>query len=127
MGPGESYADLCHYTRIGMYESDAAAEYVPYVYPQEHGNHIRTKYLAFDNGLMVLGEDFNFKVSEYDTMTVTHATHQEELQANGYTNVRVDYKEAGIGSASCGPELLDKYKFDEKEFTFAVTFRRERA
>lgn len=124
MGAGECYEDLCHYTRMGMYESSAAAEYVPYVYPQEHGNHIRTKYLEFDGGLTVTGEGFNFKVSEYDTMNVTQATHQEELVSNGLTNVRIDYKETGIGSASCGPDMIFKYRFDEKAFTFAVSFKR---
>ena len=45
MGKLESYCDMCHWTMIDWYESDADSEYVPYIRPQEHGNHTKTKVL----------------------------------------------------------------------------------
>ena len=33
----------------------------------------------------------------------------------------VDYALNGIGSNSCGPEVLAAYRFDEKEFQFGFT------
>lgn len=39
----------------------------------------------------------------------------DELKENGAVNVRIDYKNSGIGSASCGPDFIEKYKFNEKE------------
>jgi beta-galactosidase len=47
------------------------------------------------------------------------AEHTDELVANGATNVRIDYKNSGIGSNSCGPELLPMYRLAEKHIEFA--------
>jgi hypothetical protein len=43
--------------------------------------------------------------------------------ACAYTILFIDYRNAGIGSNSCGPELLPKYKLNEKRiegFTFYI-------
>ena len=34
------------------------------------------------------------------------------------TIVRIDYKQTGVGSASCGVKLAEKYQFKEKFFDF---------
>jgi beta-galactosidase len=39
------------------------------------------------------------------------------------TTVIIDYKNAGIGSASCGPELNPIYQITEKEFDFSFCFK----
>ena len=41
MGSGENYADLCAHTKMGWYNTAVSDEYVPYVRPQEHGNHTK--------------------------------------------------------------------------------------
>lgn len=33
----------------------------------------------------------------------------------------LDYRQSGIGSNSCGPELAEAYRLGEKTFTFAVS------
>ena len=87
--------------------------------PQEHGNHIKTKYLKFNSGLTFKTDgEFEFNVSQYTSEALTQALHTNEIIPNGYTNVRIDYKVSGIGSASCGPQLLDKYRLNDKEFDF---------
>ena len=50
-GPEENYADMKTHTPIGYYKSRASDEYVPYVLPQEHGNHTDTKLLKTGTGL----------------------------------------------------------------------------
>ena len=35
-----------------------------------------------------------------------------------HTIVNLDYKMSGVGSNSCGPELLTKYQFNDKEFEY---------
>ncbi|WP_341866032.1 hypothetical protein [Paenibacillus ferrarius] len=35
--------------------------------------------------------------------------------------VHLDYRMSGVGSASCGPELLEPYRLDEKEFKFELS------
>lgn len=123
MGPEEAYVDMCHHTMVGWYHSDAKSQYVNYPMPQEHGNHYKTKKLVMEGGLTFIAEDaFEFSVSEYTTDALTQATHTDELVKNGKTNIRIDYKVSGIGSASCGPELEKKYQLDDKciSFTFYI-------
>lgn len=124
MGPEENYRDMNCHAMMGRYESCAADEYVNYVMPQEHGNHTRTKYLAFENGLtFTAGTEFEFSVSEYDKMAIQAAAHTDELSKNGFTNVRIDYKMSGVGSQSCGPKLTEKYRFDDKNIKFKFSIK----
>lgn len=120
MGDGENYCDMCHHTKIGKYSSSAEKEYVNYIMPQEHGNHTRTKILAMDCGLEFIGDsEFEFNVSEYTAEMLTQAMHINELVKNNKTNVRIDYKVSGIGSNSCGPQLLEKYWMGKGKFEFS--------
>ena len=104
---------------MGMYKSSADKEYVGYVVPQEHGNHYNAKLLKMANGLTFrTNESFEFNVSSYTSDMLTKAMHTNELEKNGKTNVRVDYAVSGIGSNSCGPELMTKYRVNEKKIEF---------
>lgn len=115
-GPEENYADSCHQVTFGRYESTAEDEYVPYIRPQEHGNHTMTRRLDMASGLSFTADvPFNFAVSEYDTDALQKADHINELKKNGYTNVRIDYKVSGLGSASCGPRANKKYCLTNNE------------
>ena len=116
-GPAESYRDLCHAGSIGLHESSAGREYVPYVRPQEHGNHTAVKWLRIGE-LEFSAEDMEINVSRYSTAALTRAEHTDELVADGKTHLRIDYKVSGIGSNSCGPELEKKYRLAEKKICF---------
>ena len=119
MGEMESYCDMNCHAKMGMYSSDADSQYVSYVYPQEHGNHYKARMLTMNSGLsFVTNMEFEFNVSSYTSDMLTNAMHTDELKKNGKTNVRIDYTVSGIGSNSCGPELLPQYRLDEKEIEF---------
>ena len=119
MGKEENYCDMNSHAKIGMYSSSAKEEYVPYIKPQEHGNHTCTKLLKMDNGpTFVTNNQFEFRVSEFDDETLSNSLHTDEIKSNGYTNVRIDYKVSGIGSHSCGPVLDQKYQLKDKNFEF---------
>ena len=123
-GPVENYCDMHAHTTTGWFESDAAREYVPYIMPQEHGNHTDCKELHLAGGLSFIADDvFEVQVSEYSAKALTEAMHIDELKKNGAANVRIDYKGSGLGSNSCGPELLEKYRLSEKEFRFGFSVR----
>ena len=127
MGPFENYRDLCHHTRVDRFTSTVDGEYVPYVMPQEHGNHTHVKEVAIGNelgeGLIFWTEDeMEFQASHYTKEELTVKGHAHEL-AKSDTNVRIDYKVSGIGSNSCGPELLEQYRLKEKEIHFAFSLK----
>ena len=118
-GPGENYSDMCHCALTGRYESTADAEYVPYVRPQEHGNHTGVRELTI-GGLRFTGcPEFEANVSRYKASDLISAAHTDELRPDGLTHLRVDYRVSGVGSNSCGPELDPNYRVSEKTFTFA--------
>ena len=119
-GPVESYRDLCHAGRAGLYESRASEEYVPYVRPQEHGNHTAVKWLRIGD-LEFAAEDMEIQVSQFSTAALTGAQHTDELISDGKTYLRIDYKVSGLGSNSCGPELEEAYRLCEKQIQFRYT------
>ena len=122
-GPYENYNDMRYHTTTALYESSAENEYFPYTMPQEHGNHTNCKLLKIKNGLEFFTDDvFEINVSKYTKEQLTKATHIDEIGESGSTSVRIDYKVSGIGSGSCGAQLLDKYKLNEKQinYTFYV-------
>ena len=124
MGPYENYCDMHHASMVDWYESSADDEYVNYIMPQEHGNHIKTKVLEIKNGLSFeAAEGMEFNVSHYASEMLMQARHQDELTKSDCTHIRIDYKNSGLGSNSCGPELLPKYRLAEKEVHFEFSIK----
>lgn len=125
-GPTESYCDMHHGAKIGMYTSCADEEYVPYVRPQEHGNHTGVKLLQIGDMEFLGAPVFECRVSAYSSDVLTQAEHTDELKKDGNVHVRVDYRVSGLGSNSCGPELERKYRLEEKEIDFRFLLRPRR-
>ncbi|MGN7360226.1 glycoside hydrolase family 2 TIM barrel-domain containing protein [Paenibacillus sp. SAF-054] len=128
LGPGESYADKRHSVRAGKYLQRVDDMFVPYVMPQENGSRYQTEWASVTNelgmGLLFTGNaPFSFQASHYSPTDLDQAGHLHELVKRNETIVHIDYKMSGIGSNSCGPELLEKYRLDEKEFAFALQLR----
>jgi len=121
-GPVENYIDMKYHTTTGFFESDADKEYFPYIMPQEHGNHIDCKELSIKDGLFFFTENtFEINVSKYSAEALTEATHIDELKENNAVNIRIDYKNSGTGSGSCGPQLMPQYQLCEKDIEFNFT------
>lgn len=128
-GPMESYCDMRHAGEVSLYESNAEREYVPYIRPQEHGNHVSVRMVEICGMRIESDQDYECNVSAYSTKVLTVAEHTDELRRDGKTHLRIDYKNSGLGSNSCGPELEEPYRFSEKEISFAFrvtpTFKKQ--
>jgi beta-galactosidase len=107
---------------VGLFESEVALQPVDYIKPQENGSHYGCEYVTVsgkNQALTIVAEKpFAFNVSPYTQEEQTQKKHDFELDESGYTVLCIDYKQNGIGSNSCGPELLEKYRFDESKFEF---------
>ena len=117
-GPYESYCDMCHASKVGLYESTTDNEYVNYIRPQEHGNHIKTKFVKIGDLEFKTDEEFEFSALNYGIEALEMATHTDELVKDGYVHLRIDYKNSGMGSNSCGPALAECYRLSEKDISF---------
>ena len=120
-GPHESYRDMYNASPVGLYESTAEKEYVPYVRPQEHGNHYGVKELSIGDLVFTAETPFECNVSQYSTDALYKAGHTDELKADRNIHLRIDYKVSGLGSNSCGPELEKEFRLDEKQIHFAFS------
>jgi len=112
-GSHESYPDR-KIGRIARYVSTVAAQYIPYVRPQENGGHAAVRWFEVTNAA---GNGLRFAMSKPAQVSVTpnrdgelaDATHDVEVKACGNTVVHIDAAHRGVGTASCGPDTLDKY------------------
>lgn len=113
---------MAHHGTVEWHESNADAEYVNYVRPQEHGNHYDCRVLKLNNAMKITADSsMEICVLHHSTEALTAAQHTDELVKSEFTNVRVDYKVSGIGTGSCGPWTDEKYRLKEKEITFGFT------
>ena len=112
-GSHESYPDR-KIGRIARYVSTVAAQYIPYVRPQENGGHAAVRWFELTNSA---GDGLHFAMSKPAQVSVTpnrdadlaDATHDVEVKACGNAVVHIDAAHRGVGTASCGPDTLDKY------------------
>lgn len=73
----------------------------------------------------VSGQTFSFNASVYTEEELTNKAHNYELEECGSTVLCLDYRQNGIGSNSCGPQLIEKYRLDETEFHFELRLKPE--
>lgn len=125
-GPHESYVDKRCSAKIGLFHTTVDEMFENYPMPQENGSHFGTERAVVSNALgmgLAFGgsQPVSFNAAHYTPADLTQAQHPYELSRRNETIVHLDYKMSGIGSNSCGPELLEKYRFDEKTFNFSLS------
>lgn len=125
-GPHESYIDKRHSVRRGRYSSTVDAMFEPYIRPQENGSRYGTEWALVSNeqgmGLRFASNaPFSFNASHYTPGDLTKAAHDYELVRREQTIVILDYAMSGVGSNSCGPELMEPYRFPMKPFRFELS------
>ncbi len=125
-GPHESYPDRARGAALGRWRSTVGDQYVPYVMPQEHGLHVDTRWftLVGDHGTGVRIEAtkpavFAFSALHHAAADLTRATHADELVARSETIVHVDHAHRGLGTLSCGPDTLDRYRIGAGTYTWS--------
>ena len=126
-GPVESYIDKRHASWEGLFKTTVTDHFEHYVRPQENMAHADTLWMgistAAGQGLYALSTDhrFSFNCSHFTPHDLTNtAGHDYELVPRRETVVNIDYRQTGIGSQSCGPELDPKYRLSDTEFRFTV-------
>lgn len=127
-GPHESYPDKFASTWKSHFTALVEEMHEDYLMPQENGSHHATEwaFIGNDTGLGLLfssDEGFSFNASHFTPEDLTLAQHPHELIRRKETIVNLDYKMSGLGSNSCGPELLPKYRFEEKRFEFSLRIK----
>ncbi|MBQ7005292.1 MAG: hypothetical protein IJN68_02550 [Clostridia bacterium] len=127
LGEKENLCDFDAQSTVGIYGGKVSDMYEPYIKPQDHGNHGRTRWLTLtDNegkGVSVLAckDCFSFGVHDYREKCIWKSEHIEDLIHGEVTSLNIDGFLRGTGSNSCGPNTLKKYRVvldNELEFAF---------
>ena len=125
MGPQESYRDKHQAASHGLYRANVSDLHEDYIRPQENGSHYDCGYVELNNsryGMAAFSEStFSFNASYYTQEELEKKTHNYELTESDSVVLCVDYALNGIGSNSCGPVVLDQYRFNDVLFRFQFT------
>ena len=125
MGPQESYRDKHQAASHGLYRANVRDLHEDYIRPQENGSHYDCGYVELNNsryGIVASAEKaFSFNASYYTQEELEKKTHNYELIESDSVVFCVDYALNGIGSNSCGPVVLEQYRFDDVLFRFQFT------
>jgi beta-galactosidase len=127
-GPHESYIDKHRSTYKSRFETTVDEMHENYLYPQENGSHYSTEWALITNslgfGLLFTGyDDFSFNASHYTPENLTSAMHPHELKRLPQTIIHLDYAMSGVGSNSCGPELLPQYRLSRDKISFRLRIK----
>ena len=121
-GPYENYIDKNSCCYLGRFNSKVSEMHEDYIKPQENGSHHFCREVSINNNsgkIYVLSEnDFAFNASHFSIEQLTSKTHNFLLYEEDSTYLIIDYKQSGIGSNSCGPDLAEEYRLNEEEFSY---------
>ncbi|KAA8909362.1 hypothetical protein TRICI_004528 [Trichomonascus ciferrii] len=138
-GPGETYPDSKTGNRIGWFECANSDLFTPYEVPQDNGNRSGIRWVSVssksinpsttkrlsqtfqevfqgpieNNRFSIISNDdnhlLNFESQPWSPKELEKAGHPYELGAKN-NHFRIDFAVHGLGTASCGPGVQEKYK-----------------
>lgn len=123
-GPHENYPDRNDSAMIGVHES--IPDELPYLVPQEFGLRTECRWLECSDGRT--GETIridadncvlHMSVTRHTAGQLFAARDRTELVRNRKLVVHLDIAHRGLGTASCGPDTLDRYLVGAGEHRFA--------
>jgi len=127
LGPNENYSDKKESAYMAHFAGTVADLHEEYIRPQENGAHMDTRMLSLyndiGNGIMICAEEgFMFSARHFSDMQLAKANHTSELEQDNVIHLNIDLAQDGLGSNSCGPLPLEKYKlYPEKcKLTYTV-------
>ena len=125
----ENYLDRNASGKMGLYHVDALSLFEQHVVPQDNGSHSDTRWMALTSdksnvGLFItMQEPFYFSAYNYDDDNITAARRINQLNRTDFLTVNVDYKQAPVGTATCGPGVDEKYMLGNKVYVYSVLLR----
>ena len=127
-GPFENYVDRQRSAMIDLHESTVTAQYVPYIMPQEHGNHTDVRWLSIGEergpSLRVQAQGpLEFSASHFTAQDLYAATHTYDLKPRPETILNLDLMQRGLGTLSCGPDTLSQYQIKTGRYAWNYILR----
>ena len=142
-GPHENYSDRKTSADVGLYESTADEQYIPYIRPQENGYKTDTRWLTLTNengtGLLITGnplicfsalrnthEDFESpgNLAQFRKDAKSANTHTTDVKPGDFVKLNVDYGQMGVGGDdSWGAMIHPQYRLLERNYEYSFRMR----
>ncbi|HSP28389.1 MAG TPA: glycoside hydrolase family 2 TIM barrel-domain containing protein, partial [Ilumatobacteraceae bacterium] len=124
-GPLENYPDRNRGAVLGVWESGIDAP--PYLVPQEFGLRTDCRWFEFIDsaGGSVLRLDvldpmaMHVSATRFTAHDLYAAAHETDLRPRRSLVVHADVAHRGIGTGSCGPDVLDRYRLGPGTYRFS--------
>ena len=128
-GPMENYPDRKDCAFLGVYKNTVSGMAEHYVRTQTMGERTDTRWLTFsteDGRSVTFTADgtFDFSALHYDDIDLYRVKYGHDLDKVRRSEVvlNLDCRMAGVGNASCGPDLLPQYRIAPDQ-TYSYRFR----
>ena len=127
-GPHDSYPDKNRSALVGKYEAKVDELFENHIRPQENGNRSEVRWVSLSKlggmGMMIYSDKpMSFTAKHYTDKNLDEATHTNELKHIDETVLSVDYLVSGVGTGSCGPDVLEKYRVKPEDYSFSFVFK----
>ena len=122
-GPRENYCDRDAGYPVGRYVADVDELYVPYIMPQECGNHTAVRWATVTghggHGVKITAPELmEFSALRFSEKDLFKALHTNELEPQDKVFVHIDYRQRGVGTATCGPDTCPEYRLGGGTYHF---------
>jgi beta-galactosidase len=142
-GPHENYSDRKTSAEVGLYESTADDQYIPYIRPQENGYKTDTRWLTLTNengtGLLITGnplicfsalrnthDDFESpgNLAKFRKDAKSANTHTTDVKPGDFVKLNVDYGQMGVGGDNAwGAMPHPQYRLLERNYEYSFRMR----
>jgi beta-galactosidase len=125
----ENYPDRNASGTFGVYSINALDLFEQHVVPQDNGNHSDVRWMAVESarnpiGLFVTStKPFNFSFYPYSDENLTRAHRLNQLERAPFMTLNIDALQAGLGTATCGPDVAEPYLLKDKIYEYDVCLR----
>ncbi len=120
LGPGDTYCDRNRAGWVGRFAGTVTGQYVDYVVPQEHGNRTGLRWLTLASETAGVrftpARPCEGSVSHFTPADLFAAAHAHQLAPRPETLINLDVAQRGLGTASCGPDALERYRIGPGEY-----------
>ena len=131
-GPQDSYRDRLEAAQVGIHHSSVSDQWTNYVLPQEQGNKEDVRWMALTDaegrGLLVVAPEniaasaAHWRPEDNYTSADNRKKHPYEMKFVEQTVLNLDAYNRALGNASCGPDVIDKYRIRSSKTFLSFIF-----
>lgn len=126
-GPLENYIDRNRASAVGHWSGTVSGQYVPYVLPQEHGNKTGLRWIELAGDIASVrftpADLCEGSATRFTPTDVFAAAHTTDLTPRAEVIVNLDVRQRGLGTGSCGPDTLDRYRIGSGDYRLDFEIR----